>query len=396
MRFKTIIAAAAAFLAAHGSFGQSLTSGEIISSIAVRPISEPNPVLGADGRVHLAYELLVANPSKLFVTLDKVEAVDAGGGDLWTIEGDALAKMMLPYGASGRMLSPGGSAAVFLDVSFAKGDALPGNILARITATRQAADTDGKPVPMPKSAPIPPTFTFTGASTAIGRAAIALDPPLQGKGWIAVNGCCDAITSHRGAVMAINGQLRVPERFAIDWLKLDDTGRIYAGDASKLASYAYYGTAIHAAADGVVVNVYDDADEQVPGEDAKDINTENIAGNMLVIDIGGGAYTLYAHMQRGSLKVKLGDRVKAGDVIGLLGNTGNSTAPHLHFHVMDSPSPLDANGLPFVFRRFTSRGVLAAGADDALQSGDPAKIDPRLAGEHVLELPLNNEVVDFD
>jgi Peptidase family M23 len=269
------------------------------------------------------------------------------------------------------MISPGGTSVVLMDVSFGKGDELPSTVSARITATRQASErTESQP-------PCRTTARFQQLSPSPERPPLSAGKQLSLSrhsrgGWVAVNGCCDSITSHRGAVLAINGQLRVPERFAIDWVKLDDSGHLFAGDVSRLPSYAYYGTPIHAAADGVVVNLYDDTDEQVPGADAKGITTENIGGNMLVIDIGGGAFTFYAHMQRGSLKVKLGDRVKTG--LGLLGNSGNSTAPHLHFHVMDGPSPLDANGLPFVFTHFSSPGVLAAGSDDAIQEGQPAKL----------------------
>lgn len=396
MRLWAMLAASAALILAPAAMGQSLKSDEIFSSIAVRPMSEPNPVLGADGRVHLAYELLMVNPSTVFVTLDKVEAVDSSGKSLQAMEGAGLAAMTTRYGGGGRMLSPGSSAIVFMDVSFAKGEVLPREVLARVTATRQQAGADGKPGAMPKDSPVPATFIFTGAGTAIGKPAVVVEPPLKGKGWVAVNGCCDSITSHRGAVMAINGEIRVPERFAIDWVKLDDSGRLFTGDISKLASYAYYGTSVLAAGDGVVVNLYDEADEQVPGANAKGITTENIGGNMLVIDMGGGNFALYAHLQRGSLKAKLGDRVKVGQVIGLLGDTGNSTAPHLHFHVMDGPSPLDANGLPYVFTRFSSQGVLAPGSDDGIQDGKPAEIDKRLFGDHADELPLNNEVVDFD
>ena len=396
MRFLPMLATTALLLFAPAALAQSLKSDEVFSSISVEPISAPNPVLGADGRVHLAYELFVTNPSRLFVTLDKVEAVDNTGRSLRTIEGDGLAAMTAMYGGDARTLSPGGSATVFMDVSFADGETLPPVVKARITSTRQAAGKDGKPEPMPKDSPVPSTFTFIGAGAAIGKPAVVVEPPLKGAGWMALNGCCDAVTSHRGAVMAINGRLRVPERFAIDWIKLDDADRIFTGDGSKLASYAYYGTPIHAAADGVVVNLYDEADEQVPGTDAKGITAENIGGNMLVVDIGDGAYAFYAHLQRGSLKVKLGDRVKVGQVIGLLGNTGNTDAPHLHFHVMDGPSPLDANGLPFVFTHFSSRGILSSGLDDIIEKGKPAKIDPRLTGEHRNQLPLNNEVVDFD
>lgn len=390
------LAAVVMILAGQPAHAQSLKADEVFSSIAVRPLSAPDPVTGADDRVHLAYELLVVNPSRLFVTLQKVEAVDAEGRLLGSMEGDALSKMTTPYAGKGLEIPPGGSATVFMDVSLPVGGALPPDLFARITAKRMAAGADGKAQPMPKDSPIPATFTFTGAGTAIGKPAVAVEPPLKGTGWVAVNGCCDEITSHRGAVMSINGRLRVPERFAIDWVKIDDKGRLFEGDVSKLQSYPYYGTPVLAAADGIVVNLYDEADEQVPGGDAKGITTENIGGNMLVVDIGGGAHAFYAHLQRGSLKVKLGDRVRTGDVIGLLGNTGNSTAPHLHFHGMDGPSPLDANGLPFVFKRFSSQGRLAPGSDDAIQRGEPASIVKATSGQHVNQLPLNNEVVDFD
>src|SRR5690349_8323843 len=128
MRLLPILAVTAYILVVPASLAQSLKSNEILSSITVRPISEPNPVLGADGRTHLAYELLVVNPTKLFVTLDRVEAVDESGHGLWSLEGDALAAMMETFGGSARMLSPGGSAAVFMDVSFAASEQVPARV----------------------------------------------------------------------------------------------------------------------------------------------------------------------------------------------------------------------------------------------------------------------------
>ena len=149
-------------------------------------------------------------------------------------------------------------------------------------------------------------------------------------------------------------------------------------------------------ADGTVVNLYDGADEQIPGPHPTGITTENIGGNMLVVDIGDGAFAFYAHLQRGSLTARLGDRVKAGQVLGLLGNTGNSSAPHLHFHLMDGPSPLDSNGLPFVLRRFTSTGVLPVADEGSLDKGKAARIEPRLTGEHLNRLPMDKQVVIFE
>jgi murein DD-endopeptidase MepM/ murein hydrolase activator NlpD len=214
---------------------------------------------------------------------------------------------------------------------------------------------------------------------------------------VAVNGCCDTLTSHRGAVMAVNGVQRTPERFAIDWLQLRPDDRLYSGDRGKLESYAYFGAPVYAVADGTVVNLYDKATEQVPGEAVKGITTENIGGNMLVIDIGGGNFAFFAHLKPGSLRVKLGDRVKRGQVIALLGNTGNTDGPHLHFHVMDGKSPLDANGKPYVFRHFVGQGVLDdASAEAMFVDGKPGVIKPSpMDGKHNDELPLNDEIVDF-
>jgi len=394
MRIAFVVAAAAALYAPAAA--QSLKSNEVLSSVVVRPLAVPHPVTGADDRVHLAYELLLSNSSKMFLTVDKVEAVDPGGRVLSGIDGDALRKMTMLYSGEATTLPPGGTGIVFMDVSFAAGAPLPRTVAARITATRQGVGPDGKPGPLPPDLPVPATFTFTGADTTIGPPARVIEPPLRGKNWVATNGCCDRITPHRGAIITVNGVIQAPERFAIDWEQLDSANRAFTGDKDKLANWSYYGAPVHSVADGTVVNIFDGADEQVPGPNPTGITTENIGGNMLVVDIGGGAFAFYAHLQRGSLKAKLGDKVKAGQLLGLLGNTGNSTAPHLHFHLMDGPSPLNSNGLPYAFSRFTSSGVLPVGEEDALEEGKALRIDPRLAGKHSNRLPTDNQVVDFD
>ena len=82
-------------------------------------------------------------------------------------------------------------------------------------------------------------------------------------------------------------------------------------------------------------------------------------------------------------------------MLGLLGNTGNTDAPHLHFHLMDGPVPLYASGLPFVLERFESEGVMRDGEIDALFAGKPGVVDRRMTGPHVDQLPLNNSVIDM-
>jgi Peptidase family M23 len=385
---------AALSLVAAPLTAQSLRADEVMSTLAVHPLAKIHPVLGSDDRVHLAYELVVTNPSNLFVTLDKVEAIDPAGKVLATMSGDALAKMTTRHSGSNNLWEPGQSGVVFMDVTLAPGEAVPASVAARMTITRQS-DAGGKPGPFPAGAPIPASATFTGAAAAVAAAARTIASPLRGGGWVSANGCCDAITSHRGAVIAVNGQQNAPERFAIDWVQIDKAGKMYSGDGAKLSDFAYFGDTVHSVADGVVVNTWNESDEQVPLKPAVGLVPASIGGNMMVVDIGGGAFAFYAHFQRDSLKAKVGDRVTKGQVLGLLGNTGNTDAPHLHFHLMDGPVPLYANGLPFVLERFTSEGVLAASGIDDLFDGKGAVVEPRLKGEKRDRLPLNNEVIDF-
>lgn len=386
-----------AFLGAPAG-AQGVLPGEVYTFLLVSPVSAPNPVAGADGKVHLAYEILLTNASHLYVSLDKLESVDSAGAVLATLEGDALVSMTDAPALDSGAIPPGGTAVVLLDVQLAPDAPLPERLAARIATTRQLKGKDGKLAPLPPTAAVPAELTFTAGETAPGPAAIAIDPPLRGKGWVAVNGCCDAPTSHRAAWQAIDAAMRFPERFAIDWVQLGPDNRLFAGDGNKLEDYPFYGTPVHAVADATVVSTYDGLDPQTPFGRDPNLKPADITGNSIVLDLGGGTYALYAHLLKGSITVRPGDKVTAGQPIARLGNTGNSDGPHLHFQLMDGPSPLGSNGLPYVLRGFSSQGVLAGGADaafNAAAAGKPVAIDPRLSGAHTDALPLNDEVVDF-
>lgn len=384
------------------SASASIAPGPQFTTVAISPVASPRPVAGGDGRTHLAYELLVVNMTNLVVTLDRIAVLDgAGGSILTTLEGDALRRVFRLNGHdSAGNLGPAQSALVFLDVSLPAGAAAPDALVHRITTTRQAR-ADGpdlhKGQPLDPSIPIPGTITFDLAPLPVDRQpAIRLAPPLKGPGWIAANGCCATITSHRGAAMAFDGRLKVPERFAIDFVQIGPDGRLFSGPADRLESYRYYGVPVHAAAGGTVTMIVNDMDEQVPGAVRSGVTPENAAGNSVVVDMGGGNFALYAHLQKGSVRVRPGDRVTTGQVLGLLGNTGNSDAPHLHFHVMNGPVPLASQGLPYVFEGFSSSG--RADLDDpGAMKGEAVKVDGSWnPGPARDRLPLDNQVVAFD
>jgi murein DD-endopeptidase MepM/ murein hydrolase activator NlpD len=143
------------------------------------------------------------------------------------------------------------------------------------------------------------------------------------------------------------------------------------------------------------VRTRDTEDEQTPGKFPTGLALNDFGGNYVVVDIGDGRYAYYAHLQKRTkgVLVERGDRVREGQVLGKLGNTGNTDAPHLHFMVIDGKSPLVSNALPFEIDAFRTRGTLTN--YDAFLGGARAEISPEQSGAQRGRLPLHRTVNDF-
>jgi hypothetical protein len=357
-------------------------ASEELTAVVANVFEAPEAVLADDGRQHLAYELQLLNRAPYDVTVRRVETL-ARGRVIGSIGGDRLAGMMQPYGAPkpGSTLSAGRGSYVLMDVSLPGETKLPKRIVHRISITESE--------PSPANAK-----RYLAAPTrVIGRPAVVLAPPLRGPGWIVGNGCCDSMTAHRAAVLPVNGATHVAERFAIDFVQLTAANRLVDGPADMLASFPYFGATVYSASAGRVVGIQDGIAETPAGAFPKNIGAAEAGGNHIVVDIGKGRFAFYAHLQPGSPMVKVGQRVRPGQPLGLLGNSGNSDAPHLHFHVMDGPSPLVSDGVPYRFTRFSVQGTVTN--LDAMTGGAVAKVDPRPRGGRARMLPLNNQVIDF-
>ena len=180
-------------------------------------------------------------------------------------------------------------------------------------------------------------------------------PPLRGRNWVAVNTPHNA-GGHRKFFLSVDGREVVAQRFAIDFMRLGWSMKPLRGNPHDNTSYFAYGADVLATADGIVSSLYDGIPENVPNTDSRaiEITFENAAGNYVIVDSGDGKYSFYGHLKPGSLRVEPGANVRRGDVLGLLGNSGNSTEPHLHFHIGNTNSPLGAEGLPYVFDSFST------------------------------------------
>ncbi|MCA9863481.1 MAG: M23 family metallopeptidase, partial [Thermomicrobiales bacterium] len=206
--------------------------------------------------------------------------------------------------------------------------------------------------------------------------------------------CCDG--PHRRSVQPVNGSLYLAQRFAIDFNQLDAQNRFSTGDPGRNESYPTYGQPVYTVANAAVVEAVDRYHDQVPGQTG-DITLENADGNYVVLDLGDGHYAFYAHLKPGSVLVRPGDTVTRGQQIGEAGNTGSSDGPHLHFHVMDGPSVLASDGLPYVFAAFevTGRMPPLSEVGSYYVAQEPVPLDTAPAGERRDELPLGGDVVAF-
>jgi murein DD-endopeptidase MepM/ murein hydrolase activator NlpD len=121
---------------------------------------------------------------------------------------------------------------------------------------------------------------------------------------------------------------------------------------------------------------------------------EDATGNYVALDLGNGRYAFYEHLKPGSVRVSAGQRVRRGQVIAALGFTGQSTGPHLHFHVADGDSPLGAEGMPFVLERFELLGAYPDFA--ALGKAPWVPLDRSAGSARTGEMLAPNAVVRFD
>ena len=317
-------------------------------------------IVSGGGKRHLVYELHITNLSVQEMRLDRVEVL---GGDaaLARYEGAELNAMLMQPGKPGlednRVLGPGLRAISFLWITLSDGTEPPAHLRHRITSGSETVE--GAAAPVRNEAPI------------------VLSPPVQGSNWMAGNGPSN-FSIHRRALFPIDGKAQCAQRLAIDWVRLGPDKKSFAGDQTLNTSYFAYGAEALAVADGVVTATKDGIPENAPGAASRAvaITRETIGGNFVVLALGAGRYAFFAHLQPGSLRVAPGDRIRRGQVLGLVGNSGNSTEPHLHFQLSDGESPLGSDGIPYVLESYELLSGHAPG--------------PRRS-----ELPLQNDVVSF-
>jgi hypothetical protein len=356
----------------------------LVASVPFAPV----PFAGSDGRTHLVYELAVTNFTPARLTVDAVKVLDRESGRMvGELDTAALRDRLQPAGSrhGADHLEGGQAGTIFIHLEV-DGDSVPRTLVHEVRVTSAAMPPDRNQV------------TERLAASAVDQRRLpVISAPLHGDRYIAADGCCDAVR-HTRAALPVNGQIFVAQRYAIDYEQADAANKIFTGDPRDPANYSIFGQEVHAVADGTVVGTRNDLPEQTPGTFPADIPITEADGNFVVLDIGNGFYVNYAHMQPGSVRPRVGDNLTRGDVIGLVGNTGNSVAPHLHLHVMDGPSPLASQGLPYLYDRFRLTGQVAGTADfDASEgTGVPLVTLPGITTtEHTDQLILDQNIVSF-
>ena len=389
-----------------------VTVPDSYSPVVIRPLSDPTfPFRGTDGKYHVAYDLELQNASGIPATVEKVEVVEANDPEkvIVSYSGKQLIDPKCDYGDCDRLRSlvgarPTENAVIaseagrilFVDFAFDTLDEAPEAVLHRFFGVAASGPAAQKPSKV--------EYLVTPFDISAGTPRV-IAPPVRGAGWVALNGCCEPGWPHRSSPNSLTGAIRNSQRFAIDWKKIDEEGRFFEGDKTKNESYVDYGEPILAVADGTVVAMLDELEANSPGilpaqdpELAAKLTVENVDGNHIVLDLGDGVYAMYAHLIKGSMTVKEGDTVKAGQQIAELGNTGNANASHLHFQLMNGPSLVNSDGLPYVIDGFDYDGQvdpqLIVETDDYLSgkfgSGRLSQAEPRTD-----ELPLAWAIINF-
>jgi hypothetical protein len=283
----------------------------------------PAPVRAGSGR-RLTYELHLWNLAREPQAIRGVVVEDAVSGHRLAGFGaaDIAARLRDGLGAALTDVPAGGHALLYIEID------LPGGAEPR--ALRHMVDHVS-------AGGAGPPHRVSGGVTPVASASLpVLGPPLRSGPWVAVH---DPLLDrgHRRYLYAVDGAARIPARFAIDWMRAPGPGGAPPDGA---------GAEVLAVADGVVAALRDGVPDPVAGA-VRPNAMEDAAGNFIALDIGGGSFAFYEHLRPG-LRVRLGMRVRRGQVIGMLGATGQADRSHLHFHLADAASPLGAEGQPYL------------------------------------------------
>ncbi|MDT0354068.1 M23 family metallopeptidase [Pseudonocardia charpentierae] len=350
-----------------------ITVKDAFTAVLVQVTDPPTfPFAGSDGKFHVAYNVVLQNSSRVAATIRRLDVVDAADptkviasfADKQLVDptcgfGDCNRLRALPAASvQDAVVPPQEARLLLIDFAFDSRQAAPKYVMHHLFF-------DGASSPV-TSSPVPVDYAVTPYSIS-ASGPISIGPPVKGRNWIALNGCCEPGWPHRSTPLPLNGNLVGGQLFAIDWKQTNDQGAFYTGDRTKNESYVDYGSDIIAVADGTVTATLDGQEANAPGVLPADdpvlgpkLTVENVDGNHIVLDIGQGAYAFYAHLLKDSLLVKVGDQVRKGQVIAKLGNTGNANASHMHFHVMNGPSVLGSSGIPYVLDSFEYQGQISA------------------------------------
>lgn len=349
-----------------------------------------SPVKGK-GKYHLVYEIHTTNFWKKNINLERVEIFDQKKSSLIkNIEGEELISSLYqpkhPTDSSDiNLVKCGRRVIVYIWLTFNSKNVIPDHIYHRLIFSLVDSDkkserfVDGALITIPKDDPI------------------ILGAPCKEGYWAVGDGPSNS-SEHRRTILTVDGNAWLLQRFAFDIIKISNDGKIVRGDLSKNENWVSYGEELLAVADGIVSVVIDRIPDNIPLSPKRAVvmNRKTHVGNCVILDIGNNHYALYAHMKAGSIPVKVGDKVKRGEFIGLIGNSGNSEAPHLHFSLGNASDPYSAEGLPYVFKSFDIIEVTLPNDDEFLTIGIPTerlKKSKRLKCK--LEIPIGDPLLYF-
>lgn len=302
--------------------------------------------INIDGKAMAYYEIYLTNFSTDIFKIKELSIVNSSDSSvLLKISNQELKNVYKQIGSVKKdtetELAPGNSAIIYLEL---------GSLKQKIKKVKHSIILEVKDMEYREQVTI-----HTSATECVFNTPLFLYPPLKNGIWTAIydpsweNG-------HRRVVYTLNGKARIPGRYAIDFIKLDSNGRYSNGDENRITNWLGYGTDVMAVADGVISSINNTFPESRTLSEHPKYTSDKATGNYVSLKIGNNQFAFYEHLKPSSIKVKVGQKVKRGDVIASLGFTGQTTGPHLHFHVSDADSPLGGEGIPFVFKQFQFLG----------------------------------------